>query len=216
MSSWMFCDLSLASSPSSLICNCSISCLYWCYSILTMSVSIQCTFIFIIIYSVSCKLSSVVIFKDSVLWYFVGWELNIPTSVVLLIFQWTAMLGCQWEEAVVGVKLTIPLSSSDFVKILLLPVCFSKFALSALDFHIGFTFYRLPLIEIWEDCEGAQSRAIEILTPSPQLTYIGMFGDSNPLNISEWIQLINSTAPTSITDKVSVSLILCGEDFDYN
>jgi hypothetical protein len=66
---------------------------------------------------------------------------------------------------------------------------------------IPFILYRVPLIEIWEDCEDARSRAIEILTPSPQLTYIGIFGDSNPLNISEWIQLINSTAPE----------VICGE-----
>lgn len=57
--------------------------------------------------------------------------------------------------------------------------------------------YRIPLTEILEDCEGVRNRAFQILTPSPQLNYIGIFGNSNPLNLSEWVQLINDTSPPS-------------------
>lgn len=56
-----------------------------------------------------------------------------------------------------------------------------------------------------EDCERVRSRAFEILTPSPQLNYIGIYGNSNPLNISEWIQLINITS-ANIVDQVMTNI----------
>lgn len=67
---------------------------------------------------------------------------------------------------------------------------------------------RLPITEI-RDCEGARSRARKILTPSPQLNYIAIFGDSNPLNISEWVPLINTTAPTNFYDQVMTTPWFC-------
>lgn len=61
---------------------------------------------------------------------------------------------------------------------------------------------RVSLADILEDCDGFKMRAFEILTPSPQVNYIGMFGDSNPLNVSQWIQLINDTSPEGFADQV--------------
>ena len=53
-----------------------------------------------------------------------------------------------------------------------------------------------------EDCNGVRRRAFEVLTPSPQLKYIGRFGDSDPRSISEWVQLINDTSPGKSDDNV--------------
>lgn len=68
---------------------------------------------------------------------------------------------------------------------------------------LGYAPYRrVPLAEILNDCDGVRRRAFDVLTPSPQLNYVGIFGDSNPLNISEWVQVINDTSPGSDGDQV--------------
>lgn len=64
------------------------------------------------------------------------------------------------------------------------------------------------MTDLIEDCDSVKSRAYGILTPSPNHNYVGIFGDSNPLNLSEWVQLINTTVPSSaVVDQVKTQII---------
>ena len=43
------------------------------------------------------------------------------------------------------------------------------------------------------DCAGVRQRAFSVLVSDNSIDHVGRFGDSDPSNISHWVQILNET-----------------------
>lgn len=74
-------------------------------------------------------------------------------------------------------------------------ICYKCF----LFFFVLF-FYRLSPADVIGDCLGVRRRAYAVFNSDVILNYVGMYGNSDPANISQWLRIINESVDAN--DKV--------------
>jgi hypothetical protein len=70
-------------------------------------------------------------------------------------------------------------------------------------------FNRTSLDELVADCPGVRSRAYSAFSLDIFLDHVGKLGNSNPMNVSQWLRIMNRTAESG--DEVSMNN--CGSYF---
>ena len=64
--------------------------------------------------------------------------------------------------------------------------------------------YSISLQSLLDDCQGVRDTALALLVPNPSHTHVGKYGNSDPLQGSQWVPLID--ADTAQSDNL-VSII---------
>ena len=57
--------------------------------------------------------------------------------------------------------------------------------------------YRISASDLLTDCSGVRRRAYASFSSDSIFNYVGKYGNSDPLNVSQWLRIVNTTSEGS-------------------